>query len=118
MSESYEERRKRMPWLPPLSELRRVPPPVPELGWCARCKRVNPRPGYPDELEGHDWVVGMDQYAYIAGVICPDCLSSEEASAVLESRVFDDTMVEFGDGMVSFDGAIFINPEDAKDVEP
>ena len=95
------------PWVP--TELPPPRPrPVPELGWCARCQRVNPRPGYPEDQEGHDWVDGLDRYAYVAGVICPDCLSPEEAMAVLDDRVF-------GTGDVSLDGGIFINPEDAKE---
>jgi hypothetical protein len=81
---------------------------VPELGWCARCQRVNPRPGYPSDLDGDDWVLGMDGCAYVAGVICPDCLSSDEAMAVLEARVL-------GTGDVSLDGGIFIDPEDGWD---
>jgi hypothetical protein len=73
---------------------------VPELGWCARCKRANPRPGYPEDHDGHDWVLGLDEYAYIAGVICPDCLSSDEHVNYLV------------DGH-DLDGGIFINPDDA-----
>lgn len=102
------------PWVP--RELPTPKPrPVPELGWCARCQRANPRPGYPEDHDGHDWVCGLDDCAYVAGVICPDCLSPDEAFAVLEFRVFDKAMVEFGDGMVSWDGCIFINPDDAKE---
>ncbi len=103
----WRERQERYPWLAGLPDKLppRKPPPVPELGWCARCHRVNPWPGYPEDHEGHDWVQGLDQYAYIAGVICPDCLSSDEAMKVLEARVM-------GTGDVSLDGGIF-NPADA-----
>ena len=58
--ESASARRARPlpPWVP--TELPPPkPPPVPELGWCARCHRVNPRPGYPEDQDGHDWVEGV-----------------------------------------------------------
>src|SRR5258705_11543625 len=74
---------------PPWVSTELLPPrprPVPEWGWCARCKRMNPLPGDPDDHDGHDWVLGLDQYAYIAGVICPDCLSPEEVTVVLDCR--------------------------------
>ena len=66
--ESASARRARPlpPWVP--TELPPPkPPPVPELGWCARCHRVNPRPGYPEDQDGHDWVEGLDECAYVGG---------------------------------------------------
>jgi hypothetical protein len=102
--------RRDRPWLAGLPDKlpEPAPRPVPELGWCARCQRVNPRPGYPEDHDGHDWVCGLDQYAYIAGVICPDCITPDEAMAVLDYRVF-------GTGDVSLDGGIFIDPADKWD---
>lgn len=104
--EHWERLRAERPWLP--EKLTPRPRPVPELGWCARCQRVNPRPGYPENHDGHDWVPGLDECAYAAGVICPDCLSPEEAMVVLDYRVF-------GTGDFALVGGIFINPEDGLD---
>ena len=88
--------KERPAWWP--QELVRRPEPVPELGWCARCKRVNPRPGYPDGHEGNGWVEGLDDCAYVAGVICPDCITFEERMRFLteDMRLF---------------GGIFIDPK-------
>jgi hypothetical protein len=116
--DEWRRLRQSRPWLPPAKLPPPRPRPVPELGLCARCKRANPRPGYPEDHAGHDWAGGLDGCAYVAGVICPDCLSSDEAMAVLDHRVFDNATVEFGDDMVSFDGRIFIDAADAKENQP
>ena len=92
------------PWVPKeLSPPR--PRPVPELGWCARCKRVNPRPGYPEDQDGHDWVEGLDRCAYVVGVICSDCVTTDERF---------EWLVEGH----RLNGGIFINPADNPDDNP
>lgn len=106
--ERYERLRAERPWLLPAKLPPPKPRPVPELGWCARCKRVNPRPGFPDDQDGHDWVEGLDDCGYVAGVICPECVTTvERLDYLVEDR--------------EFFGGIFINPADKHeddDLEP
>lgn len=98
------------PWIRYPKTLKRVRPPVPELGWCARCQCVNPRPGLPADHDGHDWVIGLDRCAYVAGVICPECLSDGERRKVEGARLH---VLVYGDEDDS--AAIFIDPTDEEE---
>lgn len=80
---------KARPWLPDQHPPRK-PPPVPVLGWCARCQRVNPRLGYPEDHDGHDWAAGVDSCAYVAGVICPECITPDDLFNAIEEGIFID----------------------------
>lgn len=92
------------PWVPEtLTSLTRIPEPVPELGCCARCQRTNTQPDCPS-----DWVEGLDGCAYVAGVICPDCITPDERRTINGLE-----LEELVEGHTDYGVAIFINPADA-----
>lgn len=91
------------PWAP--ETLTRTPEPVPELGCCARCQRINTQPDRPS-----DWVEGLDSCAYIAGLICPDCITPDERQKLNALE-----LEELVNGHTTYGVGIFINPADSDD---
>ena len=79
----------------------RRPEPVPVWDQCARCFRTNGRHG------DRDWVLGFDDCAYVAGVVCPGCITPDERRKLNGLAV-----EELVEGITASGVGVYINPAD------